>query len=84
MQMSFAMGLFLLRNVAQLFLVQGDRKAADTLTLLADTAESGVNVDAHMAEIARKTRAGESIDWDNVRARIEADSADLHRDPPPG
>lgn len=69
-----------LRAAAMALSLHGQREAASTLNLLADSASAGHNVDAHLQEVADKLRGGESIDWDDLMGRIEAASADLHRD----
>jgi hypothetical protein len=67
-----------LRAAALALSLQGQETAARTLHLLADSVEAGKNVDAHMAEVAAKLKAGEAIDWDDLRARIEAAGEALH------
>jgi len=81
--MNLSIALLALRGAALGLQLQGQTGASRTLNLLADSAAAGLNVDAHMAEVAAKLKAGEPIDWDDVEARIRADSTDLHS-PPPG
>jgi hypothetical protein len=81
---NLSIALLALRGVSLALSLQGQKSAASTINLLADSAEAGLNVDARMAEVAQALKSGEPIDWDDVRARIEADAADLHRDPPGG
>lgn len=59
--------------------LQGQSKTADALFALADAAESGKNVDAHMRLVADKLkdRNATDADWADVVARIEADSERL-------
>lgn len=59
--------------------LQGQSRSSAALYALADAAESGVAVDAHMAAVAEKLKDRHSTDedWEDVVARIEADSARL-------
>ncbi len=70
--------LLLFRSIGLLLTSTGHVSEATALNLLVDAAQSGKNVDNAMAEVARKIAAGESIDWEAVKAEIEAVSADLH------
>jgi hypothetical protein len=66
-----------LRSLSLLFGLQGQATASRSLNLLASGLESSVNVDSHLAGIAAALKSGQSVDWDDVTARIEADSARL-------
>jgi hypothetical protein len=81
LQKVVAVALTALRAASLGLRLQGQVAAANALDLIAAGVESGKNVDAHMAEVAAKLKAGEPIDWVDVVARIEADSADLHSPP---
>lgn len=65
-----------LRAAALALALAGQTKASDTLYALADAADAGRNIDAHMAEVAEKlkTRSITDDDWSDVAARINADS----------
>lgn len=79
------LGLIGLRGAALALGLLGQAKASNSLYLLADAAEAGINIDEHMAAVADKlkSRAKTDADWDDVYARIEADSDRLHA-PGPG
>jgi hypothetical protein len=68
-----------LRGAALALHASGNAKAGDTLFALADAAEAGRAIDAHMAAVAEKlkARASDPADWQEVVAAIEADSARL-------
>lgn len=69
-------------NAASLgFELAGQPKLAGMFTTLASGLQSGANIDAHMAEVAEKLKAGPvtDTDWADVTARIEADSDRLQR-----
>jgi hypothetical protein len=70
--------LLLFRSLGLLLTSTGHVSEATALGLLVDAAEAGHNVDAAMAEVARKIGAGESIDWELVKSQVEAASAELH------
>lgn len=59
--------------------LQGQKNAADQLFALADAAEAGKEVDAHMLMVAEKLkdRSATDEDWAGVAERIEADSRRL-------
>lgn len=65
-----------LRGTALALELQGQSRAANTLYALADAAEAGKAVDDHMAAVADKLKDREATDedWDDVLARISADS----------
>lgn len=69
-----------LRGTALALDLQGQSKSASLLYTLADAAEAGEAVDAHMAMIAEKLkqRPSTDADWKDVIERIEADRARLH------
>lgn len=70
-----------LRALATLFTLQGGTRQAQSLKLLASGIESGADVDAHMERVAQALEAsGGSVSsdaWDDVHARIMADSESL-------
>lgn len=74
-----AIALIGIRGAALALALSGQTHASNTLYAAADAFESGLNIDAHMKEIAEKlkTRATTDDDWKDVRARIEADSGRL-------
>ncbi len=61
--------------------VPGQTKLAGIFTAIADGMQAGLNVDRHMADVTAKLKAGPvtDSDWDEVKARIEADSARLQK-----
>lgn len=63
-----------LRALAQLFRSQGAPKRAESLDLLADGIKSGADIDDHMQSVADALEAGASADWDDIHARITAES----------
>ncbi len=66
-----------LRAAALAVGIVGNAKASQALLAVADAVQAGVNVDAHMAAVAEKLKAGTAVtdaDWDDVLARIAADS----------
>lgn len=69
-----------LRAAALAASLAGRSSTASALYSLADLIDSGVAVDAHMAEIATKLKDREltDADWSDVANRIHADSARLH------
>lgn len=75
--MTPTLAIIALRSLGMLFGLQGQTKAATSLSLLADGLESGANVDAHMSAVAAALKSGEPIDWENAYTRISADSARL-------
>jgi hypothetical protein len=75
--MTASIAIVALRALATLFGLQGQVKYGQSLSLLADGLESGANVDAHMAAVAAALKSGAPTDWDDVHARITADSARL-------
>lgn len=70
------LALVALRGTALSLSLAGQTRAANGLYTLADAAERGVNIDAHMAAVAEKlkTRSSNDADWSDVAERIEADS----------
>lgn len=76
---ALTLALIALRAAALGLSLQGEQKGAALLRLLADSAESGRNVDAHLAEVAEKLKSGDAIDWDELTARLEAAGELLHR-----
>jgi hypothetical protein len=70
------LALVLLRGVALALSLNGQTRASNSLYTLADASERGVNIDAHMAAVAEKlkVRSATEADWEDVVARIEADS----------
>lgn len=65
-----------LRAAALALNLTGKGKAGQTLYALADAAEAGQNVDAHMATVAEKlkSRSVQDSDWEEVANAIAADS----------
>ena len=65
-----------LRGAALALSLAGQVRAANALYTIADAAERGVNIDAHMATVAEKlkSRSANTDDWSDVTDRIEADS----------
>lgn len=72
--------LVTLRGTALALDLQGQRKSATLLYSLAEQAEAGEQVDAHLAMVAEKLkeRPANDDDWKDVVDRIEADRARLH------
>jgi hypothetical protein len=70
-----------IRAAALAMALTGQSKAANALYTLADAYEAGKNIDAHMAEVARRLKdrspTETDSDWDDLAARINADSARL-------
>jgi len=70
-----------LRGLSLLLGLQGQPKIAGALNLLAAGVESGADVDEHMQAVADKLKESGGVvtdeEWDDVHARIEADSARL-------
>lgn len=68
-----------LRAAALAATLAGRSSTASALYSLADLTESGIAVDAHMAEVAAKLkdRTLTDTDWSDVANRIHADSARL-------
>lgn len=77
--MNLSLLLIALRGAALGLELQGQLKASGALFALSDAAEAGRDIDKHMEEVAAKLkdRAATDDDWDDVTARIEADSARL-------
>ena len=76
-----------LRAAALALALSGQAKGSKALYALADAAEAGANVDAHMAEVAARLRDGSAVtdaDWDSVESRIAASREALHGNPPAG
>ena len=76
-----ALAVIGLRAAALALVLTGQSRAGNALYALADAAESGANVDAHMATVADKLkdRTATDADWQDVAGRIEADSARLQQ-----
>lgn len=72
------LALLSLRSLALLFSLQGDAKASNALILMANTLESGGNIDRHMRAVADAFKAGKVPDWDDLERRIQADADRLH------
>lgn len=74
-----ALTIISLRAAALALSLAGNPKAANALYLLADAAEAGLNIDAHMAAVGEKlkSRTISDEDWTDVNARIDADFAKL-------
>lgn len=71
------LGVVSLRGAALALSLTGNSKAGDAMYSLADATEAGLAVDAHLADVAAKLKAGQVVsdaDWDDVQARIKADS----------
>lgn len=70
-----------LRSLATLFAASGNPKTGSSLNLLADGVEAGADVDEHMQSVADALKASggnvSAEQWDDVHARIAADSARL-------
>lgn len=68
-----------LRAAALGLTLSGQGRAADSLYLLADAIAAGRATDEHLRAVAEKLAQRELTDedWDDVTARIEADSARL-------
>jgi hypothetical protein len=64
----------------------GQAKAADAVRLVASALQSGVAIDAHMAEVAEKLNAGplSDGDWDDLMLRIRSASDALQAAKPAG
>ena len=74
-----------LRALAQLYLLQGNVKAHESLSFLASGIESGANIDEHMRGVAELLNSDIAVDWDDVHARVIVESERLRArasDPP--
>lgn len=75
------LAIITVRGLAWLFELQGYRKQAASLNLLAAGIESGVDVDEHMRGVAAALAENDgnvsAEMWDDVHARITADSERL-------
>lgn len=75
------LAIITVRGLATLFELQGHRKQAASLNLLAVGIESGVDVDEHMRGVAAALAENDgnvsAAMWDDVHARITADSERL-------
>ncbi len=71
--------LVALRSAALAVGLAGQQKTSNALYTLANAAEAGRNVDAHLASVGAKLkdRSANDADWADVNARIDADFADL-------
>jgi hypothetical protein len=65
-----------LRAAALALDLQGQKNSARSLYWIADAAEAGKDVDAHMEMVGQmlRTRAVTEADWADVIQRVEADS----------
>lgn len=70
-----------LRAAALAVGLAGQQQTANALYTLANAAEAGMNIDAHMAEVGAKLkdRSATDEDWADVNARIDADFATLQK-----
>lgn len=68
-----------LRAAGLALVLAGDKRSSDRLYTLADLVEAGKATDDHMQLVAEKLKNREitDADWDDVMARIDADSARL-------
>jgi len=73
------LGIISLRAAALALGLMGQTRASNALYTVADAAEAGANVDAHMALVAEKLKSRDitTADWSDVEARIAADSERL-------
>jgi hypothetical protein len=73
------LALVTLRGLALSLSLAGQTRASNGLYALADAAEAGVNIDAHMSAVAEKlkSRSANTDDWADVAERIENDSERL-------
>lgn len=71
--------LMMLRSVGLLANLQGQQKLAGSLSLIADAALSGLNIDAHMKAVGEALAGGREPDLSDLRRRIEEESARLQR-----
>lgn len=72
---TMTLALIALRGLAAVFTAVGQTPKAKLLSTLADGAEAGLNVDAHMQAVATALKSGAEKDWDDVSNRINTDSA---------
>jgi hypothetical protein len=72
-----------LRAAALALELSGKGNASQSLYLLADAAEAGRDVEAHMQEVAAKLKAGpvDDADWADTAQRIRSNTADLNSPP---
>ena len=63
--------------VGQLLGLQGMTREAGILSKIMAGYRAGRNMDAHMQEVADKLVAGEAPDWDDLEARIDAETAEF-------
>lgn len=63
---------FILRVLGLLFTIQGEANAAKAFLLMADAADSGIEVDEHMRSIDEALKAGVEPDWPDLFQRIQA------------
>jgi hypothetical protein len=70
-------GIMILRSVSLLASLQGQPKLAQSLNVIADAADAGQDVDDHLKAVAEALAAGKEPDFDDIRTRIEAESARL-------
>lgn len=66
--------LIALRGMSALFNLAGESDKGTLLSTLADGAEAGVNVDAHMQAVAVALKSGAPKDWADAANRINTDS----------
>ena len=73
--MNVAIGLELAMSfVGQLLGLQGMTREQGILDKIMAGYRAGRNVDAHMQEIADALAVGDAIDWDDLEARIDAET----------
>lgn len=67
-----------LRSVSTLFALQGKPEVGNTINQVLDLYAAGKNVDDHMAAIADKLEAGDSLDdWSDIQAKLDAEVDDF-------
>ena len=82
-----SLGLIALRSLATLFSLQGQVGQSNAFLALADAAESGIDIDNHLAIVAAALKEGTlgQEDWDDVTARIRGETDEfLARGPDTG
>lgn len=83
MKIDSTLAVVVVRGLANLFgQVSKDSQIGASLSKLADGIEAGVNVDAHMANVATALKSGAPRDWDEVHSRISSDHALLQSNDP--
>ena len=66
-----------LRAFGTIFGMQGNQQAAQFFERVASAVESGQRIDDHMATVNDALKAGTLPDFDDLRARIEAEGNEL-------